>query len=326
MQACIKDFFETSSARSRRRGTGKPKFVDLFAGVGGASEGATQAGYEVVLAVDNNEQAMELHEYNHPDCVHVCCELPPKEALPLPGRHEDWHLHGSPPCTEVSKANQNRNAHKRERAVDLIEWYVEFALASSATTWSLEQVGTPIVLEYLESLKGPKSPHRNRVAYAVVNFSDYGVPQERRRVIAGSPEVVARLLRISPWRRCIADVIPEPRGTHVRNQMRWSNPKPHPKKPGKWIYKKYTDDDSCMPITGLAPCIVVRNPLRWACPNTDTKLVALTTREQGLLQCFSAQYAFGNHRETALRCIGNALPPIIMKQMLLGPKRSGCSV
>ena len=43
----------------------------------------------------------------------------------------------------MSKANQSRIAEKRTRAVNLIEWYIEFALASSATTWSLEQAVTP---------------------------------------------------------------------------------------------------------------------------------------------------------------------------------------
>lgn len=316
MQLCIKDLLKTDTATRRGNGPHPPKFVDLFAGCGGASQGATQAGYEVVLAVDHDEKAVALHARNHAQCTHMCCTLPPSAPLSLPGADEEWHIHGSPPCTALSKANQNRNANERTRALHLLKWYVEFALATSATTWSLEQVGTPIVLEYLESLRAPKSPHRNRVAYAVVNFCNYGVPQERRRVIAGSPEVVARLLRIATWRRCITDLIPEPRGTHVRSQMRWSNPKAHPEKPGKWVYKEYTEDDSCAPITGLAPCVTARHPLRWARPHTNTKLVNLTSSEQGVLQCFSSQYVFGNHKETAFRCIGNALPPIIMQQML----------
>ncbi len=324
MQLCIKDFLTPAAAPRRRRGGGPPKFVDLFAGLGGASTGAAQAGYEVVLAVDSDKKALQLHARNHPKCVHVCCRLPPTTPLSLPSKDEDWHLHGSPPCTEVSIANQSRIDAKRTDAVGLIRWYVEFALASSATTWSLEQVGTPIVMRYLASLKAPKSPHRNRVAYAVVNFYDYGVPQERRRVIAGSPEIVASLLRVAAWHQCIADVIPAPRGTHVRSWMRWSNPKPHPTKPGKWVYREYTDDESCAPITGPARCVVAQHPLRWARPHTQTKLVALTPREQAALQCFPPAYDLGTHRETAIRCVGNALPPLIMKQLL--PRKPGRAI
>ena len=37
--------------------------VDLFAGCDGASQGAESAGCEVVLAMDNNQEA--THESNH---------------------------------------------------------------------------------------------------------------------------------------------------------------------------------------------------------------------------------------------------------------------
>lgn len=321
MQSCIKEFFKLENAHDRtrahrRRGGGAPKFVDLFAGLGGGSQGAAQAGYEVVLAVDADRAAMDLHARNHPRCTHLCCTLPPNTPLPLPSADETWHLHGSPPCTAVSVANQSRIDAKREGAIDLIKWYVEFALASSATSWSMEQVATPIVLRYLETLKAPKAPHRNRVAYAVFNFYDYGVPQERRRVIAGSPEVVAHLLRAPQWHRCVADVIPEPRGTHLRSWLRWSNPKADPSGEKKWVYKEYTDDDSCAPITGPARCVVSQHALRWAKPNTHTKLVPLTPQEQAALQCFPPGYELGAHVATAIRCVGNALPPIVMEQLL----------
>lgn len=247
MQTCIKDYYNLEDVHDRsrlhrRRGGGPPKFVDLFAGVGGASEGAAQAGYDVVLAVDADQAAMELHARNHPQCTHLCCALPPTGPLPLPSADEAWHLHGSPPCTAVSKANQGRVEEQREGAIDLIRWYIEFALASSATSWSMEQVASPVVLRYLDTLKAAKAPHRNRFAYTVVNFYDYGVPQERRRVIAGSPEVVAHLLRLPRWRRCVGDVIVAPRGTHLRNRMRWSCPRRDPTGEKRWLYKEYTDE------------------------------------------------------------------------------------
>ena len=82
----MKDFCKLEGAhdRNRRRGGGPPKFVDFFAGIGGASEGAAQAGYDVVLAVDADQAAMELHALNHPQCTHLCCTLPPTGPLPLP--------------------------------------------------------------------------------------------------------------------------------------------------------------------------------------------------------------------------------------------------
>ena len=81
------------------------KFVDLFCGMGGASQGATEAGCDVVLAVDSWGEALRVHRRNHyRGTVHVCTTLPSKLPLPFPGKGERWHLHGSPPCTTVSTA------------------------------------------------------------------------------------------------------------------------------------------------------------------------------------------------------------------------------
>ena len=117
------------------------KFVDLFAGIGGASTGATNAGYNVVLAVDNWELAMETHAINHPRTHHLCMQLPPAagEELPLPAAGEKWHLHGSPPCTLLSEANhRTRTAEEFAEGLAMVRWYIDYALASSATTgaWS----------------------------------------------------------------------------------------------------------------------------------------------------------------------------------------------
>jgi hypothetical protein len=185
-----------------------------------ASCGAEEAGFDVVLAVDSWEDAVEVHKTNHPNAMHLCMELPPQTPLPLPADGENWHIHGSPPCTMVSKANQERDESGRQHAVTLIEWYIEFAMSSSATSWSMEQVATPIVLECIEKYRNKRTPN-HKFAYTVLNFNNMGVPQNRKRLIAGSPDVVARLLRIDQWQRCAKDVLVHPRGTHIRNYMNY---------------------------------------------------------------------------------------------------------
>ena len=41
------------------------KVVDLFSGCGGLSKGFIDAGYEVVLGVDNDKAALETFRLNH---------------------------------------------------------------------------------------------------------------------------------------------------------------------------------------------------------------------------------------------------------------------
>ena len=72
---------------------------DFFAGAGGFSTGAAQAGCRAVYACDSCPLALETHRRNHPLAEHQCLELPSAEAvarLPTDGRR--FHVHCSPPC------------------------------------------------------------------------------------------------------------------------------------------------------------------------------------------------------------------------------------
>lgn len=297
-----------------RRPRSQPKFVDLFCGIGGASTGALNAGFEVVLAVDSCPLQLDIHRRNHPSTDHLCISLP-CTLLPLPGSGEHWHLHGSPPCTELSQANRvSMTDEKREHGLSMVRWYLDFALASSATTWTLEQVGTRPVVALLESYLAQNSPHRTRLAYRVFNCSKFGVPQKRKRLIAGSPEIIARLEKIAPWSQTIADVIKHPRGTHVRNQCANLRSKFTPE--GEKYYIKAGPDDLCAPITGPAHTVLAFGPLRWATPRTNTPLVTLNVEESARLQTFPEGYLLHPVRTHANRGVGNALPPLLMEQAL----------
>lgn len=316
MQLSVKDMFR-AGGNNKRTGA-KCKFVDLFCGCGGASTGAKNAGYEVVLAVDSWSEGLEVHQMNHPESTHMCLVLPPENELPFPDHTEVWHLHGSPPCTRVSIANQERDPEEREKAIDLVKWYIELAKNSTATSWSMEQVATPIVLDCLEYFK--KLWKSQRFDYEVFDFYDLGVPQHRRRVIAGSADVVSRLRRVGKWHRHASSVLLHPRGTHIRNYMKNSNPKPDPEGRVKWVYKHYSNDEACKPLSGPSPVVIAGQSLRWATPYTNTKLVLFTPSEMALLQCFPKDYILHENTRISMRCVGNALPPIIMFQMLTGTK------
>lgn len=317
MQPSLKDLLSgLGGEQSEER-----KFVDLFCGCGGASEGARLAGYKVVLAVDSWENAMSVHALNHPETTHLCVDLPVDYELPLPQAGEHWHLHGSPPCTRVSVANQQRDPVERQNAIQLVDWYIRFATGSTAVSWSMEQVATPIVLECLETFK-KQFVTGTRFDYEVVDFYDFGVPQHRRRLIAGSADVVSRLRRIQAWHRSASEVICNPRGTHIRNWMRKSSPKPDPEGKVKWVYKHYGDDEACMPITGPSHVAVAGHPLRWVTPYSGQSPANLHPSEIALIQCFPGTYRLHNVTRVSVKCVGNALPPIIMYQMLRGKRPS----
>jgi DNA (cytosine-5)-methyltransferase 1 len=192
------------------------RVVDLFCGIGGFSCGAKKAGHRVVLAVDSDPFLLGCHVRNNTDCEHICCELP-RDDLPLP-TEGIWHLHGSPPCTKLSIMQPHQYAEDRKHAVDLVAWFFSLVKSSKPTSWSMEQVNHKAVRAQLEELK---RRHPLMFDWVVVDAVDYQVPQHRKRIIAGSPFLIASLRSSVSRKRklCVRDVIPDPPRPFIRNSL-----------------------------------------------------------------------------------------------------------
>ena len=153
------------------------QIVDLCCGCGGFSLGARRAGATVVLAIDADERIAKAYRANHGDhvrvetlggdCAALAAELTRIDAL---------HLHFSPPCQQFSSANWKRKAD-----VSLIEFCLNLVERVQPKTWSMEECNHPMVRQLL-STRG--------LAHTVVNCVNFGVPQSRVRLIAGTPAIV----------------------------------------------------------------------------------------------------------------------------------------
>ncbi|MBI3146349.1 MAG: DNA cytosine methyltransferase [Pseudogulbenkiania sp.] len=92
--------------------------VDLFAGGGGMSTAIEQAlGRHVDIAINHDEDAISMHEANHPQTRHYRAdvfEVCPHEATQ--GRPVG-HLHGSPDCTHHSQAAGGQPRNKKIRGL-----------------------------------------------------------------------------------------------------------------------------------------------------------------------------------------------------------------
>jgi len=80
------------------------RVVDLFAGLGGFSEGARQAGMKIVYAANHCPTAVDYHARNHPETFHECQDLRQADFTKLP---EYDVLLASPCCQGHSKARGN---------------------------------------------------------------------------------------------------------------------------------------------------------------------------------------------------------------------------
>ena len=294
---------------------------DLYCGAGGFSAGARDAGCRVVFACDSSEEAIETHRRNHPQTNHWCTNLP-RYDIPFPIDGRAFHVHGSPPCQQFSQMNQSgRSEAGIVGATEQLEWYIDTAISSGATSWSMENVAQSCVLSVVKR----KHLEHNRVfSYAVINFEKLGVPQSRSRLIAGSHELIAKLIRATEEqnRRSIADVILSPRGTHIRGSTTGvGKRKKVAALPGeaRYTYRRASWTDMCRTLDMPAPTVVGRHALTWITGDGEKcNRSVLYTWELAALQTFPVGYKFPRNKFFAYLQIGNAFPPLVA-QIMLGP-------
>lgn len=113
--------------------------VDNFAGGGGASMGLEQAFQRPVdIAINHNEQAISMHQVNHPDTEHYCESV--WDVDPIKATHGlpvEW-AHFSPDCTHHSKA---RGGKPKKKEIRGLAWIViKWAILKRPEKISLENV------------------------------------------------------------------------------------------------------------------------------------------------------------------------------------------
>lgn len=163
--------------------------IDLFSGAGGLSEGLRQVGIRVLAANDFDETAALTYKHNHKDTKFFdgpIQDITADVLLNATGlkRGELFCLAGGPPCQAFSVYNHQRGIHDERsglfreyiRIVDglLPQWIV----IENVTGMSSIEDGFAIreIHEGLDSL-GYKVEHQ------ILRAEEYGVPQERRRII-----------------------------------------------------------------------------------------------------------------------------------------------
>jgi site-specific DNA-cytosine methylase len=197
------------------------------------------------------------------------------------------------------------------------------AMQSGATSWSMEEVHSSKIIKILEKIR---QKHRNKIAYDVFHCIDYGVPQTRTRLLAGTPSLIAKLQRLRHRlsRRSVRDVISKPRGTHIRgsksniSMRKKANPQPGE---AKYTYEKASLGDNCTSIDGPAPTIPTIGAA-WVTKEHGKKAhsrLPMLPVEVAALQTFPADYKWPARKELALRQIGNAVPPLLA-QLFMQPE------
>lgn len=164
----------------------KPTVIDLFCGCGGLSYGFIEAGFEVLLGVDNWKDAITTFENTHKNAKGIVADLfkeTPKEIANKSGVRNADVIIGGPPCQGFSIAGKRIIDDERNKLYKSFVSFVEFykpKVFLMENVPNIVSMGQGIVKD---SIIKDFEKLGYKVVYKVLLASDYGVPQNRRRAI-----------------------------------------------------------------------------------------------------------------------------------------------
>lgn len=164
----------------------KYKVLDLFCGCGGISEGFCLAGFEIVGGIDFNEDATKTFKHNFENArVHnIDITAFPNEQI-LEEYHDVDIIVGGPPCQGFSTANRYQKEAEDPRNKLFFE-YIRFVEQIHPKLIMIENVRGLLTRDKgyaINRIKEILGAEEYNIAYRVLDASDYGVPQNRKRAI-----------------------------------------------------------------------------------------------------------------------------------------------
>jgi len=174
----------------------RPVAIDLFSGAGGLSEGFSQAGIFVALAVENDRSAAATYIHNHCrrkskyrtqviesdiaelDFVWIANHF--RKGL---GRTPDVVIGGSP-CQGFSRSNmRTRNIlNPGNRLAEYFVRAVRYLRPRFAVLENVADVESFDEGRYIDNLMHAFRNIGYQIDYGVLNAASFGVPQRRRRI------------------------------------------------------------------------------------------------------------------------------------------------
>lgn len=164
----------------------KYKVLDLFCGCGGISEGYYLSGFDIAGGIDFNEHATLTFKHNFKNAkVHSIdiTTFPNEQILEEYGDVDV--IVGGPPCQGFSTANRHQKETDDPRNKLFFE-YIRFVQQIHPKLIMIENVRGLLTRDSgyaIDRIKEILGAEEYNITYRVLDASEYGVPQNRKRAI-----------------------------------------------------------------------------------------------------------------------------------------------
>lgn len=302
------------------------KAIDLFAGAGGWTEGARQAGINVVYAANHWRLACEIHNANHAGIIHACQDLRQVNWSEVPTH--DLML-ASPACQGHSLARGKDKPHSdttRQTAWAIVDC-AEFHRPRFIFVENVLEFRKWIMFDLWETAL-------RRLGYSLSSYeldaADHGVPQNRKRLFifaaldktrlqikpSGKPQAPAD--SFIDWRYPKWTPIDKP-GRAAATLRRVSNGR---RAFGKRFLMPYYGSGSG--LTGRStrrPIGTITTVATWAVVN-GAAMRMLNVNEIRAAMGFPETYELAPRRNDSIKLLGNAVCPPIAAALLQSLKHA----
>ena len=175
--------------RAKSQGNTQPKALSLFSGAGGFCEGMKVAGFRVVAAVEKDSFACETYRHNFPETklfegdVADFARDPSADALRERDLHDLDMIFGGPPCQGYSQIGTRDIEDPRNQ---LYKEFTRLLTVCRPRMFVMENVPNMLLLRK-GIFKDAALAEFKRCGYptvhvVLVDASEFGIPQQRRRV------------------------------------------------------------------------------------------------------------------------------------------------
>ena len=164
----------------------KPRVIDLFAGVGGLSLGFEKKGFDVVLANEYDASIATSYIANHKNTKMIVGDITSLDLEDTFGKLAGTIdvVIGGPPCQGFSQKGQRKTIHDERNF--LFKYYVSVVELVKPKYFVMENVPNLLTAEggyFRHEIEELFNKLGYSLEYGVLNASDYGIPQNRRRAV-----------------------------------------------------------------------------------------------------------------------------------------------